>query len=193
MQAVEMSTQYSKKLTKFSWCCQLKIEWSRLFRNKCHYLTLTICYISLDFVIHILKYFHWIETCIQVGITWRLIFKIKKTTQTLPLEILLHQEKDQKSIFKKHLRWVQWSGFQKCWNTAWKHLYSDPKTIAHEIFINNCKDSDNYTLNNVYVNYICGEGNGNPLQFSCLENSMDRGAWWATVHGVAKSQTQLSN
>ena len=31
-----------------------------------------------------------------------------------------------------------------------------------------------------------GEGNGNPLQYSCLENSMDRGAWWATVHGVAE-------
>ena len=37
------------------------------------------------------------------------------------------------------------------------------------------------------------EGNGNPLQYSCLENSMDRGAWWATVHGVAKSRTQLSD
>ena len=36
-----------------------------------------------------------------------------------------------------------------------------------------------------------GEGNGNPLQYSCLENPMDRGAWWATVHGVAKSRTQL--
>jgi len=34
-----------------------------------------------------------------------------------------------------------------------------------------------------------GEGNGNPLQCSCLENPMDRGAWWATVYGVAKSQT----
>ena len=34
-----------------------------------------------------------------------------------------------------------------------------------------------------------GEGNGNPLQYSCLENSMDRGAWQATVHGVTKSQT----
>jgi len=34
-----------------------------------------------------------------------------------------------------------------------------------------------------------GEGNGNPLQCSCLENSMDRGAWWAIVHGVAKSLT----
>ena len=38
-----------------------------------------------------------------------------------------------------------------------------------------------------------GEGNGNPLQYSCLENSMDRGSWQATVHGVAKNQTQLSN
>ena len=36
-----------------------------------------------------------------------------------------------------------------------------------------------------------GEGNGYPLQYSCLENPMDRGAWWATVHGVAKSRTQL--
>ena len=35
-------------------------------------------------------------------------------------------------------------------------------------------------------------GNGNPLQYSCLENVMDRGAWWATVHGVTESQTQLS-
>ena len=38
-----------------------------------------------------------------------------------------------------------------------------------------------------------GEGNGNPLQYSCLGSPMDRGAWWATVHGVAKSQIQLSN
>ena len=38
-----------------------------------------------------------------------------------------------------------------------------------------------------------GEGNGNPLQYSCLENPMDRGAWWATVHGVSKRQTRLYN
>ena len=38
-----------------------------------------------------------------------------------------------------------------------------------------------------------GVGNGNPLQYSCLENSMDRGAWRATVHGVTESQTQLSS
>ena len=38
-----------------------------------------------------------------------------------------------------------------------------------------------------------GEGNGNPLQYSCLENPMDRGAWWAAVHGVTRSQTRLSD
>ena len=37
------------------------------------------------------------------------------------------------------------------------------------------------------------EGNGNPLQYSCLENPMDGGAWWAAVHGVTKSQTRLSD
>ena len=36
-----------------------------------------------------------------------------------------------------------------------------------------------------------GEGNGNPFQYSCLENPMDKGTWKAAVHGVAKSQTQL--
>ena len=38
-----------------------------------------------------------------------------------------------------------------------------------------------------------GEGNGTPLQYSCLENPMDGGAWWAAVHGVARSRTRLSN
>ena len=38
-----------------------------------------------------------------------------------------------------------------------------------------------------------GEGNGKPLQYSYLRNPMDRGVWWATVHGVTKSRTQLSD
>ena len=40
---------------------------------------------------------------------------------------------------------------------------------------------------------LSGEGNGYPFQYSCLENLMDRGAWWATVHGVTRSWTQLSD
>ena len=45
----------------------------------------------------------------------------------------------------------------------------------------------------VVVIHIPGEGNGTPFQYSCLENPMDGGAWWAVVHGVAKSRTRLSN
>ena len=41
--------------------------------------------------------------------------------------------------------------------------------------------------------YLGGEGTGTPLQYSCLENPMDGGAWWAAFHGVAKSQTQQSD
>ena len=44
-----------------------------------------------------------------------------------------------------------------------------------------------------YTQVFFGEGNGTPLQYSCLENPMDGGAWWATVHGVAKGRTRLSD
>ena len=44
-----------------------------------------------------------------------------------------------------------------------------------------------------FLYYIIGEGNGTPLQHSCLENPIDRGALWAAVHGVAKSRTRLSD
>ena len=44
-----------------------------------------------------------------------------------------------------------------------------------------------------FVSVSFREGSGTPLQYSCLENSMDGGAWWTTVHGVAKSQTRLSD
>ena len=44
-----------------------------------------------------------------------------------------------------------------------------------------------------YLTQNCGEGNGTPLQYSCLENPMDGWAWWAAVHGVAKSRTRLSD
>ena len=48
------------------------------------------------------------------------------------------------------------------------------------------------TVSLIFLSSRIGEGNGNPLQYSCLENPMDGGAWWAAVHGVAKSRTRLS-
>ena len=50
-----------------------------------------------------------------------------------------------------------------------------------------------FKLLNTSLRYLFGEGNGTPLQYSGLENPMDGGAWWAAVHGVAKSQTRLSD
>ena len=49
-----------------------------------------------------------------------------------------------------------------------------------------------YLLNNPFI-IIVVEGNGTSLQYSCLENPMDGGAWWAAVHGVVKSHTQLND
>ena len=48
-----------------------------------------------------------------------------------------------------------------------------------------------FDINLLYLMYTNGEGNGNPLQYSCLENPMDGGAWWAAIYGVAQSQTRL--
>ena len=48
-------------------------------------------------------------------------------------------------------------------------------------------------INCIIEAVMAGEGNGTPLKQSCLENPMDRGAWWAAVHGVAKSWTRLSD
>ena len=46
-------------------------------------------------------------------------------------------------------------------------------------------------VNKAEIDVFLGEGNGNPLQYSCLENPTDRGAWWAAVYGVAQSRTRL--
>jgi len=55
-----------------------------------------------------------------------------------------------------------------------------------------CEDSDTTEWLHFHFSLSCiGEGNGNPLQCSCLENPRDRGAWWAAVYGVAQSQTRL--
>ena len=43
----------------------------------------------------------------------------------------------------------------------------------------------------VVIIWVCGEGNGNPLQCSCLENPRDGGAWWAAIYGIAQSRTRL--
>ena len=55
------------------------------------------------------------------------------------------------------------------------------------------KPSDGYNSTLCNCSLMGGEGDGNPLQYSCLGNPMDGGAWWAAVHGIVKSRTQLSD
>ena len=70
--------------------------------------------------------------------------------------------------------------------------------IVNNLLVPNKLNVCVYTIYFYYVKYNIlkyriGEGNGTPLQYSCQENPMDGGAWWAAVHGVAKSRTRLSN
>ena len=70
--------------------------------------------------------------------------------------------------------------------TSWQ---IDGETVADFIFLGSKITADGDCSHEIKRHLLLGEGNGNPLQYSCLENSMDGGAWWATVHGVAKSRT----
>ena len=55
------------------------------------------------------------------------------------------------------------------------------------------KRKEMFTVFFTWVYHFCGEGNGTPLQYSCLENPVDGGAWWTAVHGIARSWTRLSD
>ena len=73
------------------------------------------------------------------------------------------------------------------------HPYSIIKgfPVGSEVKASACKEADQGSIPG--SGRSPGEGNGNPPQYSCLENPMDGGAWWATVHRVAKSRTRLSD
>ena len=66
----------------------------------------------------------------------------------------------------------------------------DKEHLLHS-FLRSNSCSDTVIIFCFLVVYTIGEGNGNPLQCSCLENPRDRGAWWAAVYGVAQSRTRL--
>ena len=70
----------------------------------------------------------------------------------------------------------------------------DPGALQAMGLLRARQDSDTTEQLHFHFSLSCiGKGNGSPFQCSCLKNPMDRGAWWATVHGVAKSWTQLSD
>ena len=74
------------------------------------------------------------------------------------------------------------------YNSFGKHPYSRDLCLFDSLIYS--KHLEQYLA---YSRYSVGEGNGTPLQYSCLESPMDEGAWWAAVHGVAKGRTRLKD
>jgi len=79
--------------------------------------------------------------------------------------------------------YLQWATGGGGWSSRhWSGFLRAPYPLPH------CQDNVIFTTTQFY-----GEGNGTPLQYSCLENPMDGGAWWAEVHGVAEGRAWLSD
>ena len=97
---------------------------------------------------------------------------------------------------KTCLKWLLWGAEIQRGEMGWVLLIF----IIHVVILgfSGGSDSKEYAYNcgrpgfHPWFQKYPGEGHGNQLQYSCLENSMDRGDWWATVYGIAKSQTWLS-
>ena len=100
---------------------------------------------------------------------------------------------DDRVIFKKISHFVMWYIISQFWYIK-PSLHLRDKLHLVMVHTGNIFEGIlNITLSCRLLLAVDGEGNGNPLQSSCWEISMDRGAWWATVHGVAKSWAWLSD
>ena len=89
-------------------------------------------------------------------------------------------------------RLLEWLAISFSRESFWPRDWTSVFCIAVRFF-NIWAIREAHFLKCLLVGTLIGEGNGTPLQYSCLENPMDGGAWWATVHRVAKSWTRLSD
>ena len=92
-----------------------------------------------------------------------------------------------KSLSWSHSEHENWNGLQSCELWRWPNLYPYSNLLLGLVF----SQKRPWPLERPRAHL--GEGNGTPLQYSCLENPMGRGAWWAAVHGVVKSRIRLSD
>ena len=99
------------------------------------------------------------------------------TTVIIPKKKQTHRYREQASGYHR-----------KGSNVRMRVQTSECKTVYKDVLYNTMEYSKYFVIN---CKHSVGEGNGNPLQDSCLENPMDRGAWWATVHGVVKELDTL--
>ena len=104
------------------------------------------------------------------------------------------------AIFETWVRSLSWKDhLELCTPVFWPGMENSMNCIGHWVAKSWTWLSDFHSLIYIptyiyiYIWYIYGEGNGTPLQYSCLENPMDEGAWKAAVHEVAKSRTWLNN
>jgi len=93
-----------------------------------------------------------------------------------------------------------WISTQNIWRRRFKEIFVHPPSWEHySEWTKGRRDPNIHWWMNRWTEGICayvhvyGEGDGTPLQYSCLENSLDGGAWWASVHVVSKSWTRLSD
>ena len=108
--------------------------------------------------------------------------------------VLFKNKNSQNTLLVRIKRiWIIWHSFLEKWVFLFfkNDLLASDKPLDHFLVCSFLLKK--FSMYWFLVCILTGEGNGNPLQYSCLENAMDGGAWWSTVHGVAKSQTWLSN
>ena len=114
-----------------------------------------------------------------------------------PLQYFCLENPTDRGASRAIAMWSQRVGHTEWPSTAWRSVNRIPLELGH------CADEGKECLYLLFIVLLqvrslgqedpLGDGSGFPLQYSCLENSMDRGAWQATVHGVTKSLIQLNN
>ena len=129
----------------------------------------------------------------------------KRETQIRSLDREVSLEKEMtthSSILAWRIPWMEEPGSLQSMglDTSWTQLSDFPylltSSFKYRLALTAGKESTCHAGDSGLVPRLKrspGGGHGNPLQYSCLKNPMDRGVWWATVHGDAKSQTGLSN
>ena len=95
-------------------------------------------------------------------------------------------------VFQAQKGWSHWSEKDGKWRRVWRDLRN--QFIGLPWWLSGKESASQEDVGSILGSERApGEGNGNPLQYCCLGNPMDRGTWQATVHGVIKSMTQLNN
>ena len=112
-------------------------------------------------------------------------------TLTLPESIKVH--KNQRLLADDAYEIGFSATFASSLHSPWVYLHTIRTSLTVRLWMERLHWKQVGTFFWPALGLSCREGNGTPLQYSCLENPLDGGAWWAAVHGVTKSRTQLSN